>query len=545
MCTFAAELQEIMKLYSDEELAEILDQPIFHQISEAADRLGVECYVVGGYVRDIFLERPSNDIDVVVVGSGIAVAKELKRMLGRRAHLSVFKNFGTAQVKFKEERGGSKEERGERREEREYSAGAKEEIEVEFVGARRESYSHDSRKPIVEDGTLEDDQNRRDFTINAMAICLNSDRFGELVDPFNGLADLEDGIIATPLEPGITFSDDPLRMMRCIRFATQLNFQIEDETFEALERMADRIKIVSGERIEVELNKIIMSPHPSKGFVDLQRSGLLNIILPELSALDIVEQKNGRAHKNNFYHTLEVLENVTAPPSSPEGDTNVLHGNEAPSGAVGGALWLRWAALLHDIGKTRSKRWEPAVGWTFHNHNYIGAKMVPDIFRRLKLPMGAEMRYVQKLVDLHMRPQAIADNEVTDSAVRRLLNDAGDDIDDLMTLCEADITSKNEVKKKMFLENFRMVREKLTDLKEKDYKRLLQPVIDGNEIMALFNLKPSREVGTLKQTLKDAVLDNKVENEREPLMQLLIEKAREMGLNCRKEKLVTPLTPDT
>ena len=583
MCTFAAELQEIMKLYSDEELAEILDQPIFHQISEAADRLGVECYVVGGYVRDIFLERPSNDIDVVVVGSGIEVAKELKRMLGRRAHLSVFKNFGTAQVKFKEERGGSKEERGKRREEREYPAGAKEEIEVEFVGARRESYSHDSRKPIVEDGTLEDDQNRRDFTINAMAICLNSDRFGELVDPFNGLADLEDGIIATPLEPGITFSDDPLRMMRCIRFATQLNFQIEDETFEALERMADRIKIVSGERIEVELNKIIMSPHPSKGFVDLQRSGLLNIILPELSALDIVEQKNGRAHKNNFYHTLEVLENVvktqqtqqtlqtlqTLPRPLPvrEG-SDYLDGGGAQENVYtplpvgdksaeevstplphregpGVGLFLRWAALLHDIGKTRSKRWEPAVGWTFHNHNYIGAKMVPDIFRRLKLPMGAEMRYVQKLVDLHMRPQAIADNEVTDSAVRRLLNDAGDDIDDLMTLCEADITSKNEVKKKMFLENFRIVREKLTDLKEKDYKRLLQPVIDGNEIMALFNLKPSREVGTLKQTLKDAVLDNKVENEREPLMQLLIEKAREMGLNCRKEKLVTPLTPDT
>ncbi len=560
-----------MKLYSDEELAEILDQPIFHQISEAADRLGVECYVVGGYVRDIFLERPSNDIDVVVVGSGIEVAKELKRMLGRRAHLSVFKNFGTAQVKFKEERGGLKEERGERREEREYSAGAKEEIEVEFVGARKESYSHDSRKPIVEDGTLEDDQNRRDFTINAMAICLNSDRFGELVDPFNGLADLEDGIIATPLEPGITFSDDPLRMMRCIRFATQLNFQIEDETFEALERMADRIKIVSGERIEVELNKIIMSPHPSKGFVDLQRSGLLNIILPELSALDIVEQKNGRAHKNNFYHTLEVLENVvktqqtqktqqtlqTLPrplpvregsdyldgggarenvyPPLPVGDKSAkevstpLPYREGPGVGLEG-LYLRWAALLHDIGKTRSKRWEPAIGWTFHNHNYIGAKMVPEIFRRLKLPMGAEMKYVQKLVDLHMRPQAIADSEVTDSAVRRLLNDAGDDIDDLMTLCEADITSKNEVRKKMFLENFRMVREKLTDLKEKDYKRLLQPVIDGNEIMALFNLKPSREVGTLKQTLKDAVLDNKVENEREPLMQLLIEKAREMGL---------------
>ena len=483
-----------MTLYSDEELAEILDQEIFHQISAVADRLGVECYVVGGYVRDIFLERPSNDIDVVVVGSGIEVAKELKRTLGRKAHLAVFKNFGTAQVK---------------------SLLNGNEVEVEFVGARRESYSHDSRKPIVEDGTLEDDQNRRDFTINAMAICLNHDRFGELVDPFNGLADLEDGIIATPLEPGITFSDDPLRMMRCIRFATQLNFQIEDETFEALERMADRIKIVSGERIEVELNKIIMSPHPSKGFVDLQRSGLLNLILPELAALDIVEQKNGRAHKNNFYHTLEVLENVIK-----------ASGNEAPA-----SLWLRWAALLHDVGKTRSKRWEPAIGWTFHNHNYIGAKQVPDIFRRLKLPMGAEMRYVQKLVELHMRPQAIADSEVTDSAVRRLLNDAGDDIDDLMTLCEADITSKNEVRKKIFLENFRMVREKLADLKVKDYKRLLQPVIDGNEIMEMFHLPPSREVGTLKQYLKDAVLDNRVENEREPLMQLLMEKARQMGLS--------------
>jgi len=474
-----------MKLYSDEELAEILDQDIFHQISEAADRLGLECYVVGGFVRDIFLERPSDDIDVVVVGSGIAVAKELKRMLGRKAHLSVFKNFGTAQVKFND-------------------------TEVEFVGARKESYSHDSRKPVVENGTLEDDQNRRDFTINAMAICLNKSRFGELVDPFNGLADLEDGIIATPLEPGITFSDDPLRMMRCIRFATQLNFQIEQETFEALERMADRIKIVSGERIEVELNKIMMAPHPSKGFVDLQRCGLLNIILPEVAALDIVEQKNGKAHKNNFYHTLEVLENVCAKDN--------------------GGLYLRWSALLHDIGKTKTKRWDPAIGWTFHNHNYIGAKMVPEIFRRLKLPLGSEMKYVQKLVDLHMRPQVIADSEVTDSAVRRLLNDAGDDINDLMTLCEADITSKNEGRKKMFLENFRMVREKLADLQEKDYKRLLQPVIDGNEIMEMFHLKPSREVGALKQYLKDAVLDNKVENEREPLMQLLMEKAKQMGL---------------
>ena len=482
-----------MKLYSDQALAKILDKEIFHLISDVADEMGVECYVVGGYVRDIFLERPSNDIDVVVVGSGIDVASALKQRLGRRAHLSIFRNFGTAQVK-------------------------KDELEIEFVGARKESYSHDSRKPVVEDGTLEDDQNRRDFTINAMAICLNKSRFGELVDPFNGIADLEDGIIATPLDPEVTFSDDPLRMMRCIRFATQLNFEIEEETFEALSRMADRIKIVSGERIEVELNKIMMAPHPSIGFEYLQRSGLLQIILPELAALDIVEKRDGRAHKNNFYHTLEVLENVTATTSHSSFFT--LHSS----------LYLRWAALLHDIGKTKSKRWEPGIGWTFHNHNIIGAKMVPTIFRRLKLPMGAEMKYVQKLVDLHMRPQVIADSEVTDSAVRRLLNDAGDDIDDLMTLCEADITSKNEVKKKMFLENFRMVREKLADLQEKDYKRLLQPVIDGNEIMEMFHLKPSREVGTLKQYLKDAVLDNKVENEREPLMKLLLEKAKELGL---------------
>ena len=497
------QIEKDMKLYSDDELAEILDKPIFHLISDAADRLGLECYVVGGYVRDIFLERPSSDIDVVVVGSGIALATELKQTLGKKAHLSVFRNFGTAQVKIGK-------------------------TEVEFVGARRESYSHDSRKPIVEDGTLEDDQNRRDFTINAMAICLNRERFGELIDPFNGLADLEDGIIATPLDPEITFSDDPLRMMRCIRFATQLNFQIEDETFEALQRMADRIKIVSGERIEVEMNKIMMAPHPSIGFEYLQRSGLLQIILPEVAALDIVEQKNGRAHKNNFYHTLEVLENIKPTTQRVKSDSNQA---PLPSGGVGGGLlWLRWAALLHDIGKTKTKRWDPAIGWTFHNHNIVGAKMVQQIFRRMKLPMGAEMKYVQKLVDMHMRPQVIADNEVTDSAVRRLLNDAGDDIDDLMTLCEADITSKNEVKKKMFLENFRIVREKLTDLKEKDYKRLLQPVIDGNEIMEMFHLQPSREVGTLKQYLKDAVLDNRVENEREPLMQLLLQKAREMGL---------------
>lgn len=473
-----------MKIYSDAELAQILDKDIFHLIGEAADELHLDCYVVGGYVRDIFLERPSNDIDVVVVGSGIKVADALRRKLGRKAHISVFKNFGTAQVKYKD-------------------------LEVEFVGARRESYSHDSRKPIVEDGTLEDDQNRRDFTINAMAIQLNDAHFGELVDPFGGIEDLEDGIIRTPLDPDITFSDDPLRMMRCVRFATQLMFFIEDETFEALTRNADRLKIISGERICDELNKIMKSAQPSRGFVDLQRSGLLNLILPELAALDIVETRNGRAHKNNFYHTLEVLDNVAKKSDN---------------------LWLRWAALLHDIGKTRSKRWDPALGWTFHNHNFLGAKMVPEIFRRLKEPMDMKMKYVQKLVDLHMRPIVIADEVVTDSAVRRLLNDAGDDIDDLMTLCEADITSKNQVRKRQFLENFRMVREKIADLKERDYKRLLQPVIDGNEIMEMFHLKPCREVGALKQCLKDAVLDNKVENEREPLMQLLMKKAEEMGL---------------
>lgn len=473
-----------MKIYSDAELAQILDKDIFYLIGEAADELHLDCYVVGGYVRDIFLERPSNDIDVVVVGSGIKVADALRRKLGRKAHISVFKNFGTAQVKYKD-------------------------LEVEFVGARRESYSHDSRKPVVEDGTLEDDQNRRDFTINAMAIQLNKAHFGELVDPFGGIEDLEDGIIRTPLDPDITFSDDPLRMMRCVRFATQLKFFIEDETFEALTRNADRLKIISGERICDELNKIMKSAQPSRGFVDLQRSGLLNLILPELAALDIVETKNGRAHKNNFYHTLEVLDNVAKKSDN---------------------LWLRWAALLHDIGKTRSKRWDPALGWTFHNHNFLGAKMVPEIFRRLKEPMDMKMKYVQKLVDLHMRPIVIADEVVTDSAVRRLLNDAGDDIDDLMTLCEADITSKNQVRKRQFLENFRMVREKIADLKERDYKRLLQPVIDGNEIMEMFHLKPCREVGALKQCLKDAVLDNKVENEREPLMQLLMKKAEEMGL---------------
>ncbi|WP_314312779.1 HD domain-containing protein [Hoylesella marshii] len=473
-----------MKIFSNAELTTLLDQDIFHRISEAADDLQLECYVVGGYVRDLFLERPSNDIDVVVVGSGIKVADRLKQLLGRKAHLSVFKRFGTAQVKYRD-------------------------IEIEFVGARRESYSHDSRKPIVEDGTLEDDQCRRDFTINALAVCLNRERFGQLIDPFDGIADMEDGIIRTPLDPDVTFSDDPLRMMRCVRFATQLHFFIEDETFEALVCNADRLKIVSGERIVDELHKIMMTRTPSKGFVDLHRTGLLPLIMPELCAMDMVETRNGKAHKNNFYHSLEVLDNICKTTDN---------------------LWLRWAALLHDIGKPKSKRWDNTSGWTFHNHNYIGAKMVPQIFKRMKLPMDAKMKYVQKMVDLHMRPIVIADDIVTDSAVRRLVNDAGDDIDDLMTLCEADITSKNAIRKQRFLENFRIVREKIADLKEKDYKRLLQPVIDGNEIMEMFHLRPSREVGILKKALKEAVLDNTVPNEREPLMQLLLTKAKAMGL---------------
>ena len=473
-----------MRIHSDEELAQLLDQPIFRSIGRVADAMHVDCYVVGGYVRDLFLERPSKDIDVVVVGSGIAVAEALKKELGKKAHLTVFRNFGTAQVKM----------------------GA---TEVEFVGARKESYSHDSRKPHVEDGTLEDDQNRRDFTINALAICLNEDCFGQLMDPFDGIYDLEDKLIRTPLDPDITFSDDPLRMMRCIRFATQLGFFIDEETFDALTRNAERIKIISAERIMEELNKIIASPIPSRGIVDLYRSGLLAYILPELTALDVVETRNGRKHKNNFYHTLEVLDNLAATSDN---------------------LWLRWSALLHDIGKPKSKRWDPLQGWTFHNHNYIGAKMIPTLFRRLKLPMDAKMRYVEKMVDLHMRPIVIADEEVTDSAVRRLLNDAGDDINDLMQLCEADITSKNQERKQRFLENFAMVRERLRDLQERDYKRLLQPCIDGNEIMEMFQLKPSREVGILKQTLKDAVLDNRVPNEREPLMKLLMAKAQEMGI---------------
>ena len=384
--------------------------------------------------------------------------------------------------------------------------------EIEFVGARKESYSHDSRKPIVEDGTLDDDLDRRDFTINALAVCLNRERYGQLVDNFNGLMDLEDGIIATPLDPDITFSDDPLRMMRCIRFSTQLNFLIEEDTELALIRNAERIKIISQERIIDELNKIMLSPSPSIGFVEMSRSGLLPIIFPELAAMEGVEVRNGRAHKDNFYHTLEVLDNVCH------------HGGERAT------LWLRWAALLHDIGKPRSKKWENGVGWTFHNHNYIGQKMVPTIFRRMKLPTDERMAYVAKLVGLHMRPIAIADEEVTDSAVRRLLFEAGEDIEDLMILCEADITSRNQQKKQRFLDNFQLVRQKLTDLQARDNYRTWQNPITGEEIMETFGLSPCKEIGILKQAVKDAIWDSIIPNDHEAAYEFMLNKAKEMGL---------------
>jgi poly(A) polymerase len=457
---------------------------IFSLLSETADALDLECYVVGGYVRDMFLERPSKDIDIVVVGSGIDMACAFADRLGKGAHVSVFKNFGTAQVKYKG-------------------------TEVEFVGARKESYRRDSRKPVVEDGTLQDDQNRRDFTINAMAMCLNQSRFGELIDPFNGLDDIKEKTIRTPLDPDVTFSDDPLRMMRCIRFASQLKFYADDDTFNSLCRNKDRIEIISKERIAEELNKIILSPVPSNGFIDLDRSGLLSLIFPELVDLQGVETRNGRSHKDNFYHTLEVLDNI---------------------GKRTDNLWLRWAALLHDIAKPAVKRWDVHAGWTFHNHNFVGGKMVPKIFNRMKLPMNEKMRYVQKLVELHMRPIAIADDVVTDSAVRRLLFEAGDDIDDLMMLCEADITSKNAERKGRFMNNFQLVRQKLKDLEERDRIRNFQPPVDGEEIMKIFGLSPCREVGVLKSAIKDAILDGIIRNEYEEAYAFMLRQAEKMGL---------------
>ncbi len=465
-------------------LKQYLDKPIFRIVGEVADAMRQPCYVVGGYVRDLFLRRPSTDLDFVTVGSGIAVAESLANRLGAHTSLAVFRNFGTAQVKH-------------------------DGLELEFVGARKESYSRDSRKPIVEDGTLEDDQRRRDFTINAMAISLNSDSFGDLVDPFSGVEDIEKRIIRTPLDPDITFSDDPLRMMRAIRFATQLDFSIYPSTFEAMARNRERISIISKERVMDELMKIIKSPVPSKGFILLERCGLLKLIFPEMQALKGVEIVDGRGHKDNFYHTLQVLDNVAERSQ-----------NE----------WLRWAAVFHDIAKPVTKHYDQNLGWTFHNHNFIGKKMIPPIFKRMKFPMNDKMKYVQKLVELHMRPIALVEDEVTDSAVRRLLFDAGDDIDDLMLLCEADITSKNQEKVRRYLDNFATVRRKLVEIEEKDRIRNFQPPVTGNDIMEAFNLPPCHVIGEIKEQIKNAILDGRIPNEKEAAWAMVMEIAKEKGL---------------
>ncbi len=471
-------------------LEKCIAHPLFRVISGVSSDLSVPAYVVGGYVRDCLLGRdnPSQDIDIVVLGKGIEAARETARRLKPSPRVSVFKNFGTAMFRYKD-------------------------IEVDFVGARRESYRQDSRKPVVEDGTLEDDQKRRDFTINALAIALHPDEHGTFIDPFDGLEDLRKKIIRTPLDPKVTFSDDPLRMLRAIRFATQLDFRIEEETFRAIYRNRRRIRIVSMERITTELNKIMLAPRPSTGFLLLDRSGLLEEILPEIHALKGIEKRKGMAHKDVFLHTIQVLDNVAKKSDN---------------------LWLRWAALLHDIAKPATKKFVEGQGWTFHGHDFLGSKMVPRIFRRLKLPMNEKMKYVQKLVALHLRPIALTTNEVSDSAVRRLLFEAGDDIEDLMLLCEADITSKNEKKVKKHLENFRVVREKLKTIEEKDAVRNFQPPVTGEDIMQTFDIPPSRTIGILKEAIKEAILEGTIHNDRQEAYQYMIEQAKKLGLEVKK-----------
>lgn len=465
-------------------MKQYLTHPVFELIAQVSADQNVRAFVVGGWVRDLLLDKPSKDIDVVVVGSGIELAKAVARKAGD-AKVTVFKNFGTAMLRYHD-------------------------WEIEFVGARRESYRSHSRKPIVENGTLEDDQMRRDFTINAMSISLNADDYGTLIDPFGGQHDLEQGIIRTPRDPVETYSDDPLRMMRAIRFATQLNFRIEQQSFDAIKSQSQRIKIVSAERITDELNKIVMAPRPSIGFKLLFSTGLLQIFFPEMAALQGAEFKEGVGHKDNFYHTLIVLDNVAAKSDN---------------------LWLRWAAILHDIGKPVTKKWVEGTGWTFHAHDFIGAKMLPGIFKRLKLPAGDRLKYVQKLVALHLRPIALSEDTVTDSAVRRLLFEAGDDIDDLMTLCEADMSSKNPEKIRRYLKNFEIVRQKLVEIEEKDRLRNWQPPVSGEEIMKTFGIPPGPLVGEIKTAIREAILDGKINNNFEEAHAFMLEKGKESGLN--------------